>query len=498
VIVQIYGVTTPDDAELVCALGADHVGVVLDEGVDTWDTVDAPTVRTIRRAVGDDAVVVALSLSTDPGRILQTVTETEPAVLHLARAVWGPATSSTPSPACDRRASTPRRAPAGTTTAAARTPTRCGCSSRWLVVASVPGAGRTGVQLGGDMVHTGRRTWTSLAAMALVAVTVVSCGDDDDDAGGTTTVPDASGGIQVEETEYAYVVTGTAPEGWVTVDVSNTGEEYHMMALGRMRDGVTLDQVRETMTEAIGGGGGGGGGEEQPPPEDGDAAGTVGDIQLVSAQEGEGEGEGEGEDPFSLLFEDEELGAPGHIMAPGESMEITTELEPGEYAIMCFLPTPDGSSDHISNGMINSFTVEASDEPAPMPEADTVIDISDESVDIPDELAGDDLFEVNLTGDHEFSFVRLLDEDATVEEVDQHFDRFDEEPLPTRTELEDGAPAVFDGFVFSTESGGHFFVRREMEPGTYFIGCGLDESAESETGEGRDHALTELVRVTVT
>jgi phosphoribosylanthranilate isomerase len=82
---QIYGITTPADAALVNALGPDHVGVVLDEGVASWDTVDAPTLRAILRELSDVAVV-ALSLSTERDRILRTAEAVAPAWLHLARA----------------------------------------------------------------------------------------------------------------------------------------------------------------------------------------------------------------------------------------------------------------------------------------------------------------------------------------------------------------------------------------------------------------------------
>jgi phosphoribosylanthranilate isomerase len=85
VLVQIYGLTTTEDAEAVNELAPDHVGVVLDEGVETWDSVDATTARHIVARLTDVAVV-ALSLAVERDRILQTVETVSPAVLHLARA----------------------------------------------------------------------------------------------------------------------------------------------------------------------------------------------------------------------------------------------------------------------------------------------------------------------------------------------------------------------------------------------------------------------------
>lgn len=86
VLVQLYGITTAADAALVNASGADHAGVVLDEGIDTWDSVDLTTMRAILAEL-TDVRVVALSLSSDPDRIVQTVETVGPSIVHLARVV---------------------------------------------------------------------------------------------------------------------------------------------------------------------------------------------------------------------------------------------------------------------------------------------------------------------------------------------------------------------------------------------------------------------------
>jgi phosphoribosylanthranilate isomerase len=85
VLVQIYGITTSDDALEVDRLGPDTIGVVLNEDLPTWDSVDVDTAHVIVAAV-TRARVVALSLSTDPHRILATVRTLEPDIVHLARA----------------------------------------------------------------------------------------------------------------------------------------------------------------------------------------------------------------------------------------------------------------------------------------------------------------------------------------------------------------------------------------------------------------------------
>lgn len=84
-LVQIYGITTPGDAEMVNALAPDNVGVVVDEGFQTWDGVDEATARLIVSEL-TDVTVVALSLAVERERILRTVEVVSPSVLHLVRA----------------------------------------------------------------------------------------------------------------------------------------------------------------------------------------------------------------------------------------------------------------------------------------------------------------------------------------------------------------------------------------------------------------------------
>jgi phosphoribosylanthranilate isomerase len=90
-IVQIYGITHPDDARLVAASGADNAGVVLDEGFGTWDGVDAPTARAIVRELAG-VNVVALSLATDADAIMRTMDVVTPDIAHLVRVTeaWHP------------------------------------------------------------------------------------------------------------------------------------------------------------------------------------------------------------------------------------------------------------------------------------------------------------------------------------------------------------------------------------------------------------------------
>jgi phosphoribosylanthranilate isomerase len=91
VIVQIYGITTPDDARVVVEAGADHAGVVLDEGLGAWDAVDAAAAREIVAELRG-VTTVGLSLATDEADIRRTIETLAPRIAHVVRVteMWQP------------------------------------------------------------------------------------------------------------------------------------------------------------------------------------------------------------------------------------------------------------------------------------------------------------------------------------------------------------------------------------------------------------------------
>jgi phosphoribosylanthranilate isomerase len=104
VLTQIYGITAVEDAAAVDRLNPDHIGLVVDEGIDTWDSVDPDTATAIAHTV-THARLVALSLSTDPMRIRATAQLVGPSIMHLAVPTKCPSRRSRRFVRCSRRAS---------------------------------------------------------------------------------------------------------------------------------------------------------------------------------------------------------------------------------------------------------------------------------------------------------------------------------------------------------------------------------------------------------
>ena len=71
-----------------------------------------------------------------------------------------------------------------------------------------------------------------------------------------------------------------------------------------------------------------------------------------------------------------EVGGPNAAL-PGGSVEATVNLEPGDYALLCFVPSPGSPAPHMSKGMVGSLTVLPAANGASMPAADVTVTLSD-------------------------------------------------------------------------------------------------------------------------
>jgi uncharacterized cupredoxin-like copper-binding protein len=131
---------------------------------------------------------------------------------------------------------------------------------------------------------------------AIKDVTSVKLGDEDTAKAGVT--------------EFAFNVPDTV-EGKATVKVDNTGKQAHEMAVYKLADGKTVDDVKTFFT-----------GPPTGPPPFTSAGG-------VSA------------------------------LAPGTEITVDMDLTAGNYALVCFLPDTSGSGKaHFELGMIKQVKVE--------------------------------------------------------------------------------------------------------------------------------------------
>lgn len=118
----------------------------------------------------------------------------------------------------------------------------------------------------------------------------------------------------VDMADFAFATMPSIDSGRVTLEVTNSGQEPHEMTVVRL-EGVTLEQVLPMLAG--------------PPPSEPPA----------------------GPPPFRFM------GGLQGIM-PGARGWVTLDLPPGDYALVCFIPSPaNGGQPHVALGMARPFTV---------------------------------------------------------------------------------------------------------------------------------------------
>ena len=216
--------------------------------------------------------------------------------------------------------------------------------------------------------------------------------------------------VDVQGDEYAFVMPDEAEGGVVRFNISNTGEELHEYALGRLDEGKTLDDVKAALES----------GEDDPPEWFVD----VGGVPLLS---------------------------------PGEELGLTRELEAGTYVFLCFIPTPQGVP-HVELGMFKSFEL-SGDSGATLPDPDAVIVANDAGYDIPDISAGEQTIELRNADDREREFFLVALEPGTeIEDLDRFFEE-GEKGLP---------PAQFHGAMQTIPAGTSVFIDIDLEEGVEY------------------------------
>jgi len=130
--------------------------------------------------------------------------------------------------------------------------------------------------------------------------------------------------------DFAFDAPAQIPGGAVTLQIQNSGKEVHQAQLVRLEGGKTGQDLMAAL-------------KKHGPP------------------------------PAWMKF----VGGPNAI-APGHEVSATSVLEPGQYAWLCFIPSPDGVM-HAAKGMVRPFEVTAAPSGAAtsLPETDVTIKLVD-------------------------------------------------------------------------------------------------------------------------
>jgi hypothetical protein len=172
--------------------------------------------------------------------------------------------------------------------------------------------------------------------------------------------------VSFDATEYSYTLPDTLSAGQVTLSMRNVGKEAHHAQLLKLNTGVTIDQFTSALQQ------------------------------------------GEGLALALVSF----TGGPGALDPGPNSEEVTLDLQPGTYVVVCFIAGTDGIP-HVGKGMLKPLQVTpaASGTAATPPNAPVTVTLRDFAFDTPaDPLpSGRNTWRINNAGPqpHEIQVARL-------------------------------------------------------------------------------------------
>ena len=209
-----------------------------------------------------------------------------------------------------------------------------------------------------------RTLFITVATMVVLAVLLGACNTAS--AGTKTALRDQIPEITIKAADFTFDAPDQIEAGLVKVNLVNDGQEPHHAQIVRLNDGVTPEQFQAALQE-------------------GEAA------------------------AFPLIAF---VGGPG-LIDPGLSTQVTVDLIPGQYMLLCFIPSHDGVP-HLAKGMVRPLEVVAATDQAavsrPQPQADGTVKLLDFSFILPVEIkAGRQIWQIVNGGQqpHEIMLMKL-------------------------------------------------------------------------------------------
>ncbi len=269
-----------------------------------------------------------------------------------------------------------------------------------------------------------------LAFVFVCSLTACTGGDATPKADSTAAAPAAAASvapqvITISAKEFAYEAPDTIQSGAVTLKLINNGAELHHVQLLKLSDGKTYADLMagfKAMKPT-----------DAPPPWIHDVAG------------------------------------PNTPVPGGGNSEITETLEPGDYAIICFIPSADHIP-HAMKGMMKSLTVvPATGAAATLPTADISVTMADYAWTVtPDITAGKHIIKIENTAEqsHEMLLVQLAPGKTVAE-------------FAAWTENRKGPPpATPMGGITGMAKGGIVYEPVDLTPGEYGLICFLPDAKD--------------------
>ncbi len=239
--------------------------------------------------------------------------------------------------------------------------------------------------------------------------------------------------VTLKGADFSFEGPAEVQSGWVTVNFSNVGKEAHHAQFARLNDGVTPQQIQDALKQS-----------EQAA------------LALVSL-----------------------VGGPS-VIDPNGNGSVTMNLAPGQYMLLCFLPSADGVP-HLAKGMVALLTVKgAGASTAAEPKADVTVNMADFHYTMPAEVkAGKQVWKVVNDGPQPHEIVVLkLEDGKTPDDVFAFFAKPEGKPPFTS----------IGGMQGISKGAAPAFINFDLQPGTYVALCNIPDATT-----GKAHAELGMV-----
>jgi uncharacterized cupredoxin-like copper-binding protein len=243
--------------------------------------------------------------------------------------------------------------------------------------------------------------------------------------------------VTITATDYAFDAPAEIPAGLTTLRLVDNGKELHHATLIKLDQGKTFDDL-------------------------------VAGIRTMKP----------GQQPPGWVIM---AGGPNAV-APGEATELTTVLEPGNYALVCFIPDAKGVP-HVAHGMAKALTVVSNQNAGTAePAADINVTLSDYKFDFSKPLtAGKHTLKIETAAGqqpHEFTFFQLMPGKTAADLIKY-----------VETGMAGPPPAKPIGGVAGVAAGRASFYEVDLTPGEYAIVCFLEDAKD-----GKPHFVHGMVQ----
>jgi len=280
-------------------------------------------------------------------------------------------------------------------------------------------------------------------AVAVAGCSVKEAPKPDSTAAASTaaTTPPAANVVNISATEYKFDAPDQIPAGLTTFKLTDNGKEMHHVTLIKLDSGKTYNDLMTGLKNMKPG---------TPPP-----------GWVIPA------------------------GGP-NAAAPGNSSSLTAVLQPGNYAIMCWIPDAKGVP-HVMSGMSKAMTV-AENATANMmePASDITVTLKDYQFNFSTPLtAGKHTLRIETAPGqpHEFTFFQLMPGKTAADLIKY-----------VETGMQGPPPGMPLGGVSGVAAGIPSFYEVDLKPGDYAIVCFLEDAKD-----GRphfQHGMVQQIKIT--